>query len=108
MLTERINKGHCLVEVHPAVSLAVWWIDKQIGSPLERYKNNKGQAAIIAKKLGFPNEAGTDDDHLDAYVAFLLGEMLIRGEARWVGSAKAGGYVLPDCPESLEIEVLYN
>jgi len=59
--------------------------------PLERYKSNRGAAAIIAKALGFPDEAGTDDDHLDAYVAFILGKMLLRSEARWVGSAKTGG-----------------
>lgn len=107
-LAERIDEGHCLVEVHPAVALAVWWIDKQIGSPLERYKNNKREAAMIAEALGFSDEAGTDDDHLDAYVGFILGKMLLRSKARWVGSVKSGGYVLPDCSDSREIEALYS
>jgi len=107
-LVEQINKGHCLVEVHPAIALAVWWIEKQIRLPLKRYKNNKIATAMIANALGFPYEAGTDDDHLDAYIAFILGKMLLRGEARWIGSAKSGGYVLPDCPESSKIEAIYN
>lgn len=107
-LAERIDKGHCLVEVHPAVALAIWWIDKKIESTFERYKNKKGEVATIAQALGFPNEAGEDDDHLDAYVAFLLGKKLLRSEARWVGSAKSGGYVLPDCPEISEIEAFYS
>jgi hypothetical protein len=106
-LVDRINKGHCLVEVHPAVALAVWWADRQVERPLKRYKNKKDEAATIARTLGFPDEAGADDDHLDAYVAFKLGEMLLRSEARWVGSAMFGGYVLPVCPESDAIEVSY-
>jgi len=103
-LTDRIDNGHCLVEVHPAVALAIWWTDRKIKHPLKRYKNNKKETAIIARTLGFPGEAGTDDDHLDAYVAFKLGEMLLQDKARWVGSAIFGGYVLPDCPETDSLE----
>jgi hypothetical protein len=103
-LVERVNNGHCLIEVHPAVALAVWWTDRHFERPLKRYKSNKKETAIIAESLGFPSQAGTDDDHLDAYVAFKLAEMLLQSEARWVGSALFGGYVLPDCSESDAIE----
>ncbi len=105
-LVSSINNGHCLVEVHPALAIAVWWADKKIKHPLKRYKGSKSETAIVAQALGFPEQAGLDDDHLDAYVAFKLGEMLLRDEARWVGSALFGGYVLPDCPESDAIEAL--
>ncbi len=107
-LVDFINKGHCLVEVHPAVALAVWWTARRISEPLKRYKNNKNETAQIAKKLGFPAAAGLDDDHLDAYMAFRLGKMLVQEEARWVGSSIFGGYVLPVCPETDALEAMFQ
>ncbi|MEW6076206.1 MAG: hypothetical protein AB1724_00150 [Thermodesulfobacteriota bacterium] len=103
-LVGRIHNGHCLVEVNPAVALAVWWLDKKVDRPLKPYHNSQAEAAMIARELGFPEAAGADDDHLDAYAAFKLGELFVQGEARWVGSAVFGGYVLPDCLESDAIE----
>ena len=107
-LADHINNGHCLVEVHPAVALAVWWTEQQAEHPLKQYKNNRQEAAMIAGTLGFPSQAGTDDDHLDAYVAFKLGGMFLQDQARWVGSALFGGYVLPDCPGTDALEAFFE
>jgi len=103
-LVDYPREGRCVVEVHPAVALAVWWVHRKPGFPLMRYKGNHDAAEKIAETLGFPGEAGSDDDHLDAYAAFKLGIMLLEGSARFVGSLAGGGYVLPDLSPCRQIE----
>lgn len=87
-----------VVEVHPAVALAALWIDRQPDEPFPRYKGSKAGArasAVIAAQLGFPEEAGRDDDALDAFVAYRLGTQMLTGEAAVAGGPPGGGYLLP-------------
>ena len=86
-----------VVEVHPAVALAALWIDRRIDAPFPRYKGSAARdvPAVVASQLGFPEQAGEDDDALDAFIAYRLGTQVISGEARVVGDPAAGGYLLP-------------
>jgi hypothetical protein len=95
-----------IVEVHPAVSLARWWIALGIEGPMPRYKRGKNTGSREVRSalevlrarlggLGIPAEAFASDDHLDAWVAWRMGDMFVRGEATWLGSPAEGGYVVP-------------
>ena len=57
----------------------------------------------ICSALGFPSEAATDDDALDAFVGHRLAEEFIIGEAEWFGSPEQGGYVLPNTEGAREL-----
>ncbi len=94
-----------VIEVHPAVALAALWIDMQIETPFPRYKGSGAQQtpALIAATLGFPSEAGENDDALDAFVAYHLGTQLLAGEASLVGDPCRGGYLLPRTSGAEEI-----
>lgn len=85
------------VEVHPAVALAALWIDRGIDAPFPRYKGAtaKDVPTVVASRLGFPEEAGVDDDALDAFIAYRLGTQVVSGEACFVGDPLAGGYLMP-------------
>lgn len=92
-----------VVETHPAVALAMWWIDLGLTEPFPRYKGFKGNAdvcASIASTLGFPKAAGIDDDVLDAYVGWRLGVDFVQGKAVLLGTAQAGNYLVPDGPSA--------
>jgi hypothetical protein len=106
--------GHALVlETHPAVALALLWIEKGISDAFPRYKSGgavtRANCQKIAEKLGFgpcQNADGTeswDDDALDAYVGWEMVRRFIRGEAILAGDPKKGGYLLPRCAESASI-----
>lgn len=95
-----------VVEVHPAVSLARWWVADRVPEPMPRYKRGKGvriaevRAALgtIRASLGrmeIPEAAIADDDHLDAWIAWRMGAEFVRGRAVLHGSSHAGAYVLP-------------
>lgn len=89
-----------VIEVHPAVALAIWWLEAGVSAPFPRYKGRafRDGSARISKTLDFPAGAGESDDHLDAYVAYTIGTLFRDGKANWLGGPKSGGYVLPDSP----------
>ena len=98
-----------VVEIHPAVALAAIWIDRRIGQPFPRYKGDKAERdapARIAAALEFPEEAGQDDDALDAFMAYRLGTQLLTGEAAVFGDDLGGGYLLPHGGCAAEIDEL--
>jgi predicted nuclease with RNAse H fold len=93
-----------VIEVHPAVSLARWWVSQRVPEPMPRYKRGRGigatgvRAALDLIRSRLPQiaeEAIVDDDHLDAWLAWKMGDGFLRGETQWVGSPREGGYVLP-------------
>jgi len=95
--------GLFAIEVHPAVAMGAKWISRQFRDPFPCYKKNPTACAKIARRLGFPRDAGKNDDNLDAYVAYWLGQLFLSGEASWLGDPATGGYVLPDCSASNEL-----
>ena len=76
-----------VVEVHPAVAIGAWWLASACPDPLPRYKGDARACARVAAELDFPPTSGKDDDTLDSFVAYRLGELFIQGDARWLGSA---------------------
>lgn len=98
------DKGRFVFEVHPSVSLALLWRDHGCGTPLPRYKRSPKACRAIATALSFPDAAATNDDMLDAYVAFLMLDMLRNGTARCVGSPRGGSYLLPVTTALPELE----
>jgi hypothetical protein len=99
----RAGKAALAIEVHPAVALGAWWLEAHSADPFPRYKGDVSACKRIAKVLGFPPESGTDDDHLDSFVAHRLGELFVLGKAHWLGGASSGGYVMPDCAATTEL-----
>ena len=89
--------GLFAIEVHPAVAMGAKWISRQFSDPFPRYKGNPTACAEIAERLCFPKDAGKNDDTLDAYAAYWLGQLFLSGEASWLGNPATGGYVMPDC-----------
>jgi len=104
---DRLNnssKGAFVIEVHPAVALGAWWLSSNCAGQLPRYKGNASACKRIAIELGFPHDSGRDDDHLDSFVAHQIGELYVQGRAHWLGSAMSGGYVMPDCVATAELQ----
>lgn len=112
--------GHALVlETHPAVALALLWMEKGF-SEAEAFPRYKGGGAAtrdksreIAEKLGFGpcrnadgKDVDWDDDALDAYVGWEMVRRFIHGKAILAGDPKKGGYLLPQCAESSSIAAL--
>ena len=90
--------GAWLIEAHPAVAMAVWWIMGKRKGAFPIYKQRPDVCKRIAEELGF--EAlrtldRVDDDILDAYVAHRLAKQFISGESRWIGDSEIGGFILP-------------
>lgn len=90
-----LDGGLLVIEVHPAVALGLLWLDKEVPEQMPRYKQSPEACRRICSALGFPPEAGADDDALDAFVGHRLAEQFLTGEAEWFGSPEQGGYVLP-------------
>ncbi len=105
---EKPEPGRGLVmETHPAVALAALWIELELEEPFPRYKGSKATAGVpaaIAERLGFPEEAGVDDDALDAFMAYRLGAQFLNRESRFIGDPGTGGYLLPDNGPASEIQ----
>jgi len=90
-----LANGLNVVEVHPAVTLAIWWLEANLGRPMPRYKQDEAACSRIAGALGLPLPEGELDDALDALVSQRMGTDFMAGRAIWVGSPLMGGYVLP-------------
>jgi len=93
------NEGAYLVEVHPAVTLALWWLEAGCNKAMPRYKGASiEQLKDIARRLRrfkIPIAACKNDDALDAWVAWRMGADMLTGDACWFDDPKEGGYVLP-------------
>ena len=99
-----VNGGAWMIESHPAVAMAVWWIQVGSNGPFPIYKKRPDACKRIAETLGFHELAEldrVDDDTLDAYVAHRLAEQFMSGEARWIGDHINGGFILPNSAEEI-------
>ena len=112
---ESIHGDRVLAEVHPAVTLAVWWDEASPGEPMPRYKpggkmpvseTRKGLEVVLEFLAGrfrkdFPHDAirtngpGGPDDRLDAWIAWRMALDWTEGDAHPVGPYRGGSYLLP-------------
>ena len=112
----RPNNGSNIVEVHPALALWCLLSDKYKNEQEWIYKNDKDEKiwpykkdksclkdsmAIIkelAKKHGITCPDIESDDHLDAYIAWLLGRMWLdkKDDVILVGNGNTGAILLPN------------
>ena len=83
-----------VIEVHPAVALALMWVERNVPTPMPRYKGDPDACAAIATALELPAEAGEDDDMLDAFIAYQLAVAFREDRASWLGHPAHGGYVV--------------
>ena len=94
-----IAGGAWMIESHPAVAMAVWWIQRTNSAPFPIYKKRPDACKRIAENLGFQELVELkriDDDTLDAYVAHRLAKQFLSGDSRWVGDHINGGFILPN------------
>ncbi len=123
---EEAGKGKIsrfVIEVHPAVSMAVWWVTQVLAKDGDygKFPKYKGSNISVSKKNGAietiwdafddwglvpeetelpKNKKGNwDDNKLDAWVAWKMGVDFLQGKAEWVGSPNIGGFVLPKVSE---------
>ena len=89
------RSGANLLEVHPAVSMACMWLDREVEQLFPIYKKSKAQRKLIVETLDFPVVCIESDDILDAYVAYLMAGMFVENKAHSLCSPSAGSYVLP-------------
>ena len=103
---ENSQKTKFVIEVHPAVSLAVWWVATCGPGPLPKYKGalkaeekQKARSKIWdhlkGKGLVANLRTPKNDDELDAWVAWKMGTDFLSEKAYWIGDPIAGGFVLP-------------
>jgi len=104
-ITRRHLTGAYAIEVHPAVTLALWWLDINAPGPMLRYKpggklsaaevrQNRGRLVEMLSGFGLPSNV-SDDDEIDAWVAWRMAEDFSKGDAVMIGDSQAGSYVLP-------------
>jgi len=104
-----------VIEVHPAVSMAIWWVEENIEGAFPRYKGNAPQpqehltgpqrdhlsqqriweALVRARIADGDTPVPENDNQLDAWVAWKMGVDFLSGNACWVGTPHSGGFVLP-------------
>lgn len=100
---ESLDGAALVVEVHPAVSLAYWWVAERVDRPMPKYKGVRKREAADARaairaalaSVRIPATALVDDDHLDAWVAWRMAHDFLEGRAMWSGTPRTGGYVVP-------------
>lgn len=97
--------GAYAIEVHPAVTLALWWLEAERSEPMQRYKTGSKVSKKLAAhhqqqlidtlgKKGMPSHI-SDDDELDAWVAWRMASDFLQGAAVMIGDTLSGAYVLP-------------
>lgn len=95
--------GAWIVECHPAVAMAIWWLESsRTPKAFPKYKKTRSACQTIAENLGFNELLELDklnDDILDAYVAYKLGVDLVARKAMMVGNSQHGVFVLPNSAE---------
>ena len=96
---QEASRGSYLIEVHPAVTMAIWWLESGNRAEMRRYKGARFKEVIaryraVLTAQQIPEQVD-DDDKLDAWVAYRMACDFLDGEALWVGDAATGGYVLP-------------
>lgn len=89
------HKGQYLLEVHPAVSMACMWYEKDVKEPFPVYKKTKDSRKLIVDTLGFPEICTENDDILDAYVAYDMAKKFAEKTAISIYPPSKGSYVLP-------------
>ena len=100
-----VETGPFVTEVHPAVAIWQWCADQRPRDADWNYKKSRDtQEAIIDVVLS--RWAGTvprptNDDELDALVAWMLGVRWVTGsnDVTLLGNAKAGSFLLPHTDE---------
>ncbi|MCA9534521.1 MAG: DUF429 domain-containing protein [Myxococcales bacterium] len=104
LATTAQDGAQLVVEVHPAVTLARWWVAQPRTQPLPKYKGLRKDAAAAAirairteltNEVVIPEAAAISDDRLDAWIAWKMAMDFSTGDAVWTGSPQAGGYVVP-------------
>lgn len=106
------KKGPYLAEVHPAVALWFWYVDyykivddNALNLKYKNIKKSESKIELLINlcnaKFGADLPANTTDDQLDAWVAWKLGDLLIKDHENqtktvdFLGSEKEGSFMLP-------------
>jgi len=101
------ERGSYLIEVHPAVTIGMWWLEQGLPPALRRYKpgggvgrvaageNRKALVSFLQARTGLAECFFQTDDRVDATVAWTMARDFAAGKACWVGDPECGGYVLP-------------
>lgn len=104
--TELANTHRSVIEVHPAVTVALWWLADRTGA-MPRYKpggklkraevkaNRESLVPMLVDRTGLDPSFFDTDDMMDASVAWAMARDFALGDAVWVGDPARGGYVLP-------------
>lgn len=105
----------CVLEVHPAVTLAVWWLEQCETTDFERqmprYKGSKAPADGLRRLVDSLDSIDAEvadfcaksDDHLNAWASWKMGYDLLTDEACIIGNRQTGGYVLPGYAAQLDL-----
>lgn len=80
------------------VLVGMQWRDLGVEKPFPRYKEDGAVCRRIVGALGYPADAGTNDDTLDAYTGYWLTGESVYGRAALLGDRMTGGYVVPIGP----------
>jgi hypothetical protein len=106
LLTDRtfaksIGSGPFVVEVHPAVAIWRWCIDSRAKDADWAYKKSKKIqeeiAALVLSRYALEVPYPSNDDELDALVAWLLGTRWVEGggDVELFGNRRSGSFLLP-------------
>lgn len=126
---EKPFEGKHIVEVHPALALWLWLKDSKVEdwnykkSPRkskETSENNppKSKKDILEELTSKLSDKITkdfssfeilkikikNDDHLDAYVAWLLGTLWLKDEVILVGNKNTGAMLLPNVDDAITLQ----
>lgn len=111
------SPGHYIVEVHPAVAIWMWVRHDQPDRPPDAWEYKKNDTVrqdiwdVLARRF---EEVGVldaqhdyepgDDDDLDAFVAWALGKLWVRGsdEVTMLGNRRTGSMLIPN-PVELDV-----
>lgn len=93
-------KGKCVTEVHPAVAMWLWTKNKASDYHYKKKKNEQNLRKLIdmLPRDIIKEQVINNDDELDAYLAWKLGEMWVSNEENEVGiigDNQTGSFLLP-------------